>query len=694
MKKVFKRFITCCVAACIIAATAFAGACTPGNSNNNDKDKHTDPTVNGYTVTVLYPDDTPVKGSDTNNPRKVVTIQLVDKDGNDISGAKNIVDEYGVSNVPYMHSGIFLIDVLNCPNGFEYKDKVYTVEGRGDYTVKLSAQAVNYTINVKLPDGSPAVNVTVSIKQNGTVVKSAVTDTTGKAVIENVDAGTYDVEFTNLPEENVSYLPTKITASTSNLTVNLISLSELPLDKVMSDEKLDEWDKVANSYDEGGAGVVRFDRTAECYDFETYIPEGKKVYYYFTADEDGEYRFISRGKYYIVDFYGPSLDEVQNTTASVHESTNTCEMMQFQLKKGEKFYFSYSIPPRETNADTDNPDEHELSGIREFMIAKPVEGVKNYEIIAPTYSAPKLDYTVSFAMDTAIISLKTTEAINPEKPDATDGGIFVISSHTDLYDVRVEYYPYLSNTLSPELEDDDSGEGANFSLTIEVPPSHSGNCYYFKIIIKSKLDGGEIDYSAGVEVPITIERTGDAEENWSPVEDKHATATAKYADQTGKTFHFLLGDKSSISLDDFNIVERDGGYYVNIEGTERELVIAISKNICTLPYSYATIEYMGGDRGGSGNDDELPSVPSDTKQNVYLTLYTDPSVGEDRTNPKFNYAPFIEEYAALCNNDGVYKLNAELKEFAEKYYRQHSQDFIYGLSLDECCWLISCGYYA
>lgn len=669
-----------------------AGACTPNNGNddnggNGGGEVHTDPTKYGYSITVLYPDGTPVKGSDGPSIKAQVSVELMNGPDDAIAGARSVVNDYGKATINYKVSGVFLIDVYNCPNGFEYADKVYTVEGRGDYTVKLSPKPVNYTINLKLPDDTPAIGVTVNIKKDNDLVKSATTDANGTAVLENVTADTYDLEFLNLPE-NVSYLPVQVTAKQPVVTIELISLKELKLDEVMSAEKLDEWDKLANSYSDE-APVTRFDRTADCYDFTTdFIPEGKKIYYYFTADKEGTYNFISKGQYYTVEFFGNNLgNEALLTTKSTHESSNTCEMVELPLKEGEKYYFSYSIPERSNDPSDNDPDEHPLSGTREFMIAKPVAGTRRHEVTEPG------NYDITFETDTALLIFITPMSATPERPSPTDGGIFEICSHTSEYDVEIIHYARLADNSEIEGSDDDSGEGKNFKYTLEVPPSYTGNYYYFKIKIKSKIGGGDVEYPT--QVPIAITRIGNAEENFSPVENQVATATEKYAEQSGE-FHFLIGDNNSISESDFTIIEKNGGYYVNIDGTERELVVAIKKNLKGLPYSYATIEYMGAgsvEPGGS-NGDEMPSAPSETRQNSYLTLYTDPSKGEDKTNPRLNYTPFIEQYATLCNSDGVYKLNAELKEFVERYYASHAQDFIFSLNLEECCWLISCGYYA
>ena len=688
MKNFVKKFVTCIIATCIIAATALAAACDTG-SGTGGGENHTDPTLSGYTIKVLYPDNTPVKGSDGPSSRQTVGIQLVDSEGKDINGAYSVVSEYGTATIPYYQSGEFFIDVINCPRGYGYKDTVTTTKGRGDYTVKLSSINVSYTINVKLPDGNPASGVTVTISNSISGNKSAVTGSDGKAVFDDVEAGTYTVDFNNLPD-GVSYLPTKLTSSTTTLNVDLISLRELKLDTVMSPEKLAEWDKVANYYDEDGsdAEIIRFNTKAECYDFTTdTIPEGKKIYYYFTADKDGEYRFISKGKYYTVEFYGSKLGDVQMTTKSEHESTNTCEMVPLELKAGRKYYFSYSIPARVV--DTDNPDTHELTGTREFMIAKPVAGTKTHEANGAG------SYNIDFETDTALLVFNTPENANPGNPLPTEGGVFEIRSNTNLYDVKLEYYAYYnqsSNKLPDEVADDISETDKNFLFTISVPPSFAGNKYYFKIIIKSKLDGGEVEYPTTV--PITITRTGNAEENVSPVEYQHATATAKYAEQTGKTFHYLIGDNKTIKENNFTIVQKDGGYFVNIDGTEYELVVAIKKNLPKLPYSYATVEYMGDN--GTGEDDSVDQS-TETRQNNYLSLYDDPAKGEDKNNTKLNYTPFIEEYATICNSDGVYALNTELKNFLIKYYEHHWHDFGYVIGFEnqsDCCWLLSCGYYA
>ena len=126
MKNFFKRFITCTLAACLIAATMLAGACTPDNGNGGEGGEvHTDPTKYGYTITVLYPDGTPVKGSDGPSTKQKVGVQLRDASNtNNIEGTDTVVNEYGKATINYRVSGVFLIDVYNFPNGFEYADKV------------------------------------------------------------------------------------------------------------------------------------------------------------------------------------------------------------------------------------------------------------------------------------------------------------------------------------------------------------------------------------------------------------------------------------------------------------------------------------------------------------------------------------------------------------------------------------------
>lgn len=695
MKKGFKRFLASFIAACLAATAVMFAACQPDGGKNNGGDD-SDPTANGYAITVLYPDDTPVKPNDAGGGRKQVGVQLQDTDGKDISNAFSNLNDGGVAVINYKVSGVFLIDIYNIPAGFKY-EKVRTVAGKGNYTVKLSAIPIDYKVTVNMPDGTPASGLNVSLMKDSAVVGSA-SLTSGVASFPAITAGSYDVKLSGLPQ-GTGYIPAKVTANNNQIVVNLISISLLTLDTVMTEDKLAEWDKIANVYD--SPSVIRFDKTADCYDFTTEtIPEGKKIYYEFTADEDGTYNFIVQGQYYNVEFFRGEIGTPEITINNTHEHYKNCEMVPITLKTGEKCIFSFAIPPRDTS-DKDNPDDHELSGTRNFMIAKPVAGAVTHNISTTG------THTLTFDVDTAILAFKTPDKSTPidQPPAVSDGGIYEITSDSDLFDLKIEYYPFFNDSASPEkVEDDISETNKNFKFTLEVPPSMSGNTYYFKVRIKSRLDGGDIVYPS--QAHITIVRTGNATDNFSPKLDMSATATEKYATQSG-TFTFLPHDGN------FQIAKDGDKYTVTIDGHTYDLAVAITKTIRGISYSYSTVEYFGEggrpsgpDDSGSGSgsgDDELPDKPSAERQNTKLTLYSDVSKGEDKDNPKYNYTPFIEAYSKLCNADGVYLVNEELKTFLERYNAQHGADLLFALEglVDEQMpagyktqWWLACGYYA
>ena len=100
-------------------------------------------------------------------------------------------------------------------------------------------------------------------------------------------------------------------------------------------------------------------------------------------------------------------------------------------------------------------------------------------------------------------------------------------------------------------------------------------------------------------------------------------------------------------------------------------------------------------RPGEGNDSD-EKVPVNSK----LTLFVDEVETETTITRNYaNYRDFIAAYSKLCNKDGVYELNSEIRDFLVHYLDRTSGGFdianFAGLSVAKgCYWLLACGYYA
>ena len=123
---------------------------------------------------------------------------------------------------------------------------------------------------------------------------------------------------------------------------------------------------------------------------------------------------------------------------------------------------------------------------------------------------------------------------------------------------------------------------------------------------------------------------------------------------------------------------KDGKWYVNVNGAEKALVVAITKDLNNQEYSFTSIEYLA--------DGKI----HDKRVNANLTVYEDTTTQDTQ----WNYTNFIDQYKDYVNSDGVYEVNDELQLFLERYMNQYFHNFTGGQTKPAQPWLLGCGYYA
>lgn len=135
MQKIIRRVCALMVvAAAVICLGAFATACA-----DNDED---------YTVTVVYEDGTPVKGSDGWSYGESATVTIswcLDENGELITCYLPVdLDENGhatAKDLPELKENqSFHIQVNNLPQGYTYEEKGTYITGPGNVTVTLIAE--------------------------------------------------------------------------------------------------------------------------------------------------------------------------------------------------------------------------------------------------------------------------------------------------------------------------------------------------------------------------------------------------------------------------------------------------------------------------------------------------------------------------------------------------------------------------
>lgn len=650
MLKVFKKALFFIVAACLAVTCLVTAAC----EELPPEGPHGNPSEIGYVVTVKYPDGTTVKGSDAGG-RLFVNVALSDGDGNIIEGTATPLNESGIANIDYKVPGVYGIEVVNCPAGYLYTQKIKTTANEAYCEVNLTMKPyTDYTVNVLL-DGSGVADIGVKFVKGSSTVATATTDANGVATLANVPTGVYAVELENLPK-GCYYAKTNTTISGVPVDVVLRSTTVLEFtdDTKCEGAALKEWTDKLN-----GVLINRIDVEAEHHLFTAEIGEGKEVFFSITTgDVRGRYVILVKDNTnYITRFYGTDLSQYDPsmTISYEEEHGNANNRQEMYIYANSTYYFSF--------ASLDGQAESV-----QFLIELPVP-----EPTDVTYSETGT-YAVDFEMNTAILRFCPTVS-----------GVYSVFSDSSEYDLKlVSYSPAtLRPNAAPDddneqgdypdgyLGDDNSGEGNNFLFKETFTAGELGATRIYYLIIKDS----EVHYP--VQVNVTIRRDGDVVEKEVERINITSSETQKYEVESGATFHWMPTDGSLPTK------EIDGKWYVTVDGHDLPLLVAINKTLENNPYSLATWQYFG-------EVEYNPEAP--VIQNHNLTV-------REETQSKIiyrDYTSFIETYSKLTNSDGVYHVNGELKAFLDAC-GENSWANLIGITDNPVKpaqpWLICCGYY-
>lgn len=663
MKSKFKKLFLCTVTACLCLAICLATAC-------NDKPDDGDPAKDGYIVTVLYPDDKPLKGSDGDTQWDFPSVELVNADGNRVDErAISRLNESGVAQIPYTTPGEYYIRIVDCPSGY-YHDYLTakTSANKAYYTVKLVyAEPSAYTFSLKYFDGTDAAFSDVELTlytDRGVEVAKATTDAQGVAVTPVIDRGEYYVSFSV-----AGYIckPLTTTVGKTEVDVTLYRYAELSLDNPLAGEELDKWDKALNAPE---LGINRFYPSVNNYVYSVDLAANEEVFYTFTAPKTGAYRLGSmRGNDYKIQIYNADFTAAYDDytiASSVNMPNQVTE--EIRVIGGEKLSFSVKH-----NSDAAGKVEFIVCFPESYIETITASAVGEHTLVFDTDSKnecwlyfPTEDFGQGVYKFTSLLSaddnldVYIVKYFNGMPIYATSNGLEASDGIKDEH-------------VGCAGDDNGAGDGKNFSFTDKFPPSYVGPTIQYHVIIKGE------PITARTTVKVNIERLGDAEDKKTVVHDISATATAQYGDQTG-TFTWV-----DFSAKDNEITDDGGKWYITVDNVKKPLVIAITKLLHNQEYSFATVEYFG-EAGFTENN----------QQNSKLTIQTE---SNDEQDVYSNYSDFIKHYKNLVNRDGVYELNSELKLFAESYMNRYYGDFT---GQDEhnhpikpaIPWLIACGYYA
>ncbi len=660
MKNIAKRIVTVIIAFCLVLTVPLA-ACKPKKENTGFKD--------GYYFTLCYPDGKTVNGeTDSGNTLTKVCIVLYSGDTavtDEASGKKFITVGTDGKAFYKCASGEYRVEVVNPPKGYALTGAT-TTKTAGEVKLTLVNSAIQYSATVSYPDGGKASGVNVKLLNGETVIASATTGADGVAKFAKTDAGVYKVEV----EAPSGYIckGAQTKPDKADIAIQLLTLNLITFNNPMTEEEIN---KTALEINGEYALITIFDPERESYKFHADVEDGKEIFYSFTPAASGYYSMFigdKKSKNHDIRFLGTDIDSADYQQITLNSGTGREDL---SLQKDETYFISCST--------TDGKN-----GSYDFILSMPDFHLKTDAIKVGTNE-------IEMFADSQLLSFSPTEP-----------GVYTVSTSESELDTELVALAVTNNPLVDDdgnvIGDDDSGEGKNFSFeeTAQGELIYESNSsepqwlvrqtYNYKIIIRN-LDGSKATGFPKT-VTVRVEKTGEVERPKPiPVTTVTATATEKYT-ETG-SFIQLGVDKAVTPT-----LGKDGYYYVDINGTPKKLLVAITKNIRTLTYSFATIEYMG----------ESGDTPMSEKQNNYLTVYEDIETQDAR----LNYTVFIEAYATLCNGDGVYPVNEELKSFLEHYFAykitsegkplmtQQYGNVINTLNLYVAPgneWLVACGFY-
>lgn len=663
MKKIFKKFVLTVVAACLIITGVFAAACNPAETQTED------PAKDGYTITVLYPDGTPVKASDTGSNRRRVRVALYDESGKNVmpnydKEGLGVLSDNGTTTLDYKIPGEYVITILNIPEGFD-APVTKTSADKSKYTVTLVTKKCSYDINVKLPDGNGANAYDVKLMNGESAIASGKTDASGKFSTPVIEAGIYDVVVTAPEGTNYNHKPLSTKRSGAAIEVKLFETTIITTDENyrMTDEQFDYWDERVN-----GSVITRISKDNDNYLFNAQTHGSEETFFILKAEKAGRYTMTLKSdedehgaplpktnyliKFYVNNSFGQENDSMR--LSGTNNNGNQSQVM--SLKSGEIFIFSVSSLDGRENYSVD------------FVIAYSKEAVT----------------TEAFDEGTFLLSFNDiNEAVLAFKPPKS--GKYQITSLSDTYDPRIVLYAFgpAYDEDGNLIGDDNSGEGKNFSYVEHIQESYTGNTYTYHIFIDSAIT---------TNLSVKIERIGDADpEIVINVTEAEVKATLVKQEKQSGSWKWLDENDS--------VTEKDGKFFVNVDGSEKQVYVAIKKDIYDkgdVKYSFATVESLLPEGGqppvgedGSGASGGQPSTGGNGKLTVY-------EIGS--RVQKYNYTNFVKTYAGYCNSyDGVYPMNEELKTFVERYMSNWWTDYFDNPDADNPpanLLQFACGYFA
>lgn len=659
MKKLLQKISLFAVAFCVVFTAAFSAACK--NDDNN-------PAEVGYSVTVVYPDGTPVKPTDSGPyARGHVAVTLQDENGNDLTDYESgILNEYGTAHTDYKIPGEYKIAIHYIPEGYDFTADVRTNAEEARYTVQLENKLLEYSVNVKMPDGSAYANAKLNVMKGDTLVKTITTDAQGNASTGTLAADNYNIVVDGLSKD-YGYKPAITSKTSPSVGIKIFDVHKITFadEDVVSDEELKSWVEERNFV----AHKV-IDTSVTNYVYEADVADGTEYFYriyapwtgtyniHFRSEKDADGKKKENANYTYLcyrDNFG-TPDDTWTVSGELNSGNNSTKL---SLNEGDEYIIAIK---------SNNGQPYKMRFLMSFEWDP-------YKLETSAAGEYELDYTKT---DYAIVKFRpsTSGKYSITSLNGNSEPELIALSSATLNPLPGDYYSevYETNVLGVFK----NGENGNFTFEEDVRESNKGATYIYRISLK-----GQFTYPA--KLKIKIERTGDASPDIQYQEEKVNPSEKLTQQQTPSgtwTWLDVNGEEPT--------ADGDGNWFITKDGQQKRVYVAITRNLnganTNIDYSFATIEYKGDDSSGPSGG----NGGSQTQKNNYLTVTVQSEL------KKYNYTDFIKTYSGYCTADGAYPLNGELKTFLERYTAIRWTDLVVdpNNSKPAHTWLLGCGYYA
>lgn len=637
-KKLIVASLLLCCAVCACLFASFASCVTPKPEDNAVK----------YTVTVKLDETTFASGVGVQIGKGSAKFEKKTTDANGKVEFELAPDSYDVS-----------LSTLPAHYGVPEDASLSLTEESRNLTVTL-AKNFAYTVKLVNPDGTPYYAADVQIvvcTLEGNCFQGVDLEEGGVAFIEDalpiqaIKSGSYHVKVEGLPanakfecDTDGYYTGENFAENATEMTIKVTTVESVNAAAPMTSAEKTAYAKINAAYT---ADVQKYEArkitkqvAAKGTVFFSVTPEISGIYHFY---KDGKLRYLTNG-----------------TEFSDGEAGNYFPLsFVFEAKKT---YFFKAI------------NDGAATATAEFVMTTPFSSYIEHEGVGGI-----LDLTVGKENTNAVVAFTPRTA-----------GVYNLTVQGEALTVVKTYNSQPDEFLTDVPANEEYAAKASIEASVSAKAATGGTVVYFAVAVKAD--------SYPAEVNVVIKKTADVSETYKYAEVKEELT--QYTKPEGKELHGVALDGTATlvyNADDkfYHLGTADGPVVVvNLTGS-------LDSNRFEAGCSLAYMELVDSRLATYAVD--VTEEGATTTSILDYTLFLRGFEKYDYENSMLGLKPVIPKkittevyYAKYVNEDGVYPLTQELKQFLERFYAANAETFEWQLPMDadlKSAWLFPCYYY-